>query len=103
MAETEYLEMRHYVDEARRLYNDLKKLIASTSLKSANKKCEKPNKKANALVSGNRRKRQKKSSWIFAILQKQEWGKVRSRASIDRCEITVNQLASEEQLKKIKS
>ncbi len=67
MAETEYLEMRHFVSEAQELHHDLKEAY-SYFFEEREKEIEKAKKKANEVVS----EAEKKAEKIIADIRKMQ-------------------------------
>ena len=100
MAETEYLEMRHYVDEAQSLYENLKDAY-SYFFEEREKELEKAKKKANDLVA----EAEEKADHIIADIRKMQQqigqGNVKEHQLIDAKTQLAN-LHQEEQLKKNK-
>ncbi|MFP3774435.1 endonuclease MutS2 [Enterococcus mundtii] len=100
MAETEYLEMRHYVDEAQRLYNDLKEAY-SYFFEEREQEMAKAKQKANALVSEAEEKAEKIIADIRNLQKQVGQGTVKEHQLIDAKSQLAN-LHQEEQLKKNK-
>ena len=100
MAETEYLEMRHYVDEAQSLYENLKDAY-SYFFEEREKELEKAKKKANILVA----EAEKNAEQIIADIRKMQQqigqGNVKEHQLIDAKTQLAN-LHQEEQLKQNK-
>lgn len=100
MAETEYLEMRHYVDEAQDLHHNLKEAY-SYFFEEREKELEKAKKKANELVSEAEEKAEKIIADIRKMQQQVGQGNVKEHQLIDAKTQLAN-LHQEEQLKKNK-
>ncbi|WP_218656917.1 endonuclease MutS2 [Enterococcus hirae] len=100
MAETEYLEMRHYVDEAQELYENLKEAYRYF-FEEREKEIEKAKKKANELVSEAQENAEKIIADIRKMQQQVGQGNVKEHQLIDAKTKLAN-LHQEEQLKKNK-
>ncbi|EOH85856.1 endonuclease MutS2 [Enterococcus villorum] len=100
MAETEYLEMRHYVDEAQELYENLKEAYRYF-FEEREKEIDKAKKKANEVVSEAEEKAEKIIADIRKMQQQVGQGNVKEHQLIDAKTQLAN-LHQEEQLKKNK-
>ncbi|MEY8445006.1 endonuclease MutS2 [Enterococcus ratti] len=100
MAETEYLEMRHYMDEAQKLYGNLKEAY-SYFFEEREKEMEKAKKKANELVSKAEEEAEKIIAGIRKMQQQVGQGNVKEHQLIN-AKTQLTNLYQEEQLKKNK-
>jgi DNA mismatch repair protein MutS2 len=100
MADTEYLEMRHYVDEAQELYENLKEAYRYF-FEEREKEIDKAKKKANEVVSEAEEKAEKIIADIRKMQQQVGQGNVKEHQLIDAKTQLAN-LHQEEQLKKNK-
>ena len=100
MAETEYLEMRHFVSEAQELHDDLKEAY-SYFFEEREKEIEKAKKKANEVVSEAEEKAEKIIADIRKMQQQIGQGNVKEHQLIDAKTQLAN-LHQEETLKKNK-
>ncbi|OQO70191.1 endonuclease MutS2 [Enterococcus villorum] len=100
MAETEYLEMRHYVDEAQELYENLKEAYRYF-FEEREKEIDKAKKKANEVVSEAEEKAEKIIADIRKMQQQVGQGNFKEHQLIDAKTQLAN-LHQEEQLKKNK-
>ena len=100
MAETEYLEMRHYVDEAQELYENLKEAYRYF-FEEREKEIDKAKKKAKEVVSEAEEKAEKIIADIRKMQQQVGQGNVKEHQLIDAKTQLAN-LHQEEQLKKNK-
>ncbi|KKJ71216.1 DNA mismatch repair protein MutS, partial [Enterococcus faecium MRSN 4777] len=100
MAETEYLEMRHFVSEAQELHDDLKEAY-SYFFEEREKEMEKAKKKANEVVSEAEEKAEKIIADIRKMQQQIGQGNVKEHQLIDAKTQLAN-LHQEETLKKNK-